>query len=96
MKIYFGVLETLSSNTYLQYSGWMGTGGWSIKGDGVTSFEHEVGEICKAYNIPLIGWSDLTLCQHWTTICADDVHPDTEAYKHMGEYITGKISKYFY
>ena len=72
------------------------TGGWSIKGDTSTSYEHEVGEICKAYNIPLIGWSDLTLCQHWTTICSDNVHPDTEAYKHMGEYITGKISKYFY
>lgn len=70
-------------------------GGWSIKGDGSTSYEHEIGLICASYNIPMVGWSDMTLNRHWTEICTDGVHPDNEAYKYMGAYITGQISKYF-
>ena len=41
-KVYFGVLETTSSNTYLQYSGWIAAGGdgaeYSIKYDGYLTF----------------------------------------------------------
>lgn len=72
-----------------------GSGGWTIAGYGDNSYEKQVGEICKEHRIPLVGWSELTLNRHWTEICSDNVHPDTEGYRVMGAYMAGKISGYF-
>lgn len=72
-----------------------GSGGWTITGDGANSYEHQVGKVCEEYNVPLIGWSDMTMSSHWTDVCSDNVHPSSRGYLTMGAYMAGRISRYF-
>lgn len=90
--VWIGVTPHASTND--EVFTWRYQGSWNLN-----EFDEAVSAVCAEYCVPYVNWKECSYMMHWadfSAVAGNYVHPDNdESFLQMGNYVAGKVSKYY-